>query len=127
MFVMVGVWISPAAVAAVAAVIAFRIDGWWAAAAAAVLAACAVLAVLAAMRLARGAERRGVLATASWPVQRQLRGEVPATLPAAGAPAAIEQHVHYEVHYHPVGGELAPAPHSPYLVNRPAGPGVTSS
>lgn len=95
MFIVVGVWISPVAIGAVAlaAMVGLRAP-WWGVLL--VVAACGALAVAAAMRIVRVTERRGTLATASWPVQRQLRAEVvaevpvrevPAGLPPAGAPA----------------------------------------
>jgi len=93
MFIFVGVWISPlmAGAVALAAMAGLRAP-WWGVLL--TVAACAVLAVAAALRLTRATERRGKLATARWPVQQQLRAEVPArdapaAFPPAGARAAI--------------------------------------
>ena len=105
MFIMVGVWISPVALGALALGVGLGIRAaWWEVLL--VVAASAALAVAAAVRIARGAERRGALATASWPVQQQLRAE-PVRQVRQVQPPAIEQHVHY--HYHPADGQQAPA------------------
>ena len=63
----IGVWISPVALGALAlgAGLGLRAP-WWAVIL--VTAASAVLAVAAAMRIGAWYERRGALATASWPV-----------------------------------------------------------
>jgi hypothetical protein len=71
----VGAYVSPAALAAVAlgVVLALRIP-WWAALA--VTAACAALAVTAVLSLMRLTERRAAQVTARWAVQQRLRAEV---------------------------------------------------
>ncbi len=89
MFIVVGVWISPMVVAAVAAVLVFR-AGWWVLPA---VAACAVLAGVAVLRLARWRDRKDA---ALWAAQRpvQLRTEPARELPRTERPA-IEVHYHY--------------------------------
>jgi hypothetical protein len=84
--VFIGVWISPVALGAVAlaATLGLRAP-WWGVLL--VVAASAVLAVAAAMRIGAWYERRGTLATASWPVQQQLRAEPAAQVPGTGRPA----------------------------------------
>lgn len=118
MFIVVGVWISPVAVGALAlgAGLGLR-AAWWAVLL--VVAGSGVLAVAAAMRIGAWYERRGAMVTASWPVQQQLRAEpAPAVFPAAGAPA-IEQHVH--LHYHAApGAEVTTSSPSPTIDGRPA-------
>jgi hypothetical protein len=70
-------------------------------------AACLALSVAASVALERWSDRRA----AAWGAARGIYSradmilparEVPAALPPAGAPA-IEQHVHYEIHYHQAG------------------------
>ena len=92
MFIVVGAWISPVALGAVALGVTVGLRApWWAVLA--VVAASAALAVAAAIRIARGAERRGMLATASWPVQQQLRAETVQELPRQERPAIAPQTV----------------------------------
>ena len=81
----IGVWISPVALGALAlgAGLGLRAP-WWAVIL--VTAASAVLAVAAAMRIGAWYERRGTLATASWPVQ-QLRAAPVPEVPRTGRPA----------------------------------------
>jgi len=64
-------------------------------------AACAALTAVAVARLMRWSDERAARAWSARPAQLRVRG-VPAGLPPAGAPAAIEQHVH--LHYHAAPG-----------------------
>jgi hypothetical protein len=92
MFIVVGVWIGPGALGAIALAVLLGLRApWWGVLL--TVAACGALAVAAALRIRAWSERRGTLATAQWPVQR-LRAEaverdVPAAFPAAGARPAI--------------------------------------
>ena len=79
-----------------------------------VTAACFALAVAASVWLERWSDRR----CAAWGAARGIRSRAdvilpparaPAAFPAAGTPAAIEQHVHYEIHLHQADGQQAPA------------------
>ena len=120
----IGVWISPVALGAVAlaAMLGLRAP-WWGVLL--TVAVSAALAVAAAMRIARSTERRGALATASWPVQQQLRAEPVAQVPAVERPA-IGPVYHFNffapagdaqaavIRQAITGAELAPAPQSPY-------------
>lgn len=86
MFVVIGFGFSPLGLAAIAfGVMAALRAPWWAVLL--TVAVCAVLAVVAALRLGAWHERRAGLATARWPVQQQLRAEVVAE-PARQVPAA---------------------------------------
>lgn len=82
----IGIWISPVAIGVLALGVGLELRAaLWAVLL--VVAACSALAVAAAVRIARSTERRGTLATAQWPVQRQLRAEPVAQVPAAERPA----------------------------------------
>ncbi len=102
MFIMVGVWISPAVAAAVAAVLAFR-AGWWVLP---VVAACAVLAGVAVLRLARWRARKDA---ALWAAQRpaQLRAEPARPVAAAERPAIAPQVVNFNFYGADVTGAAA--------------------
>lgn len=72
-----------------------------------VTAACLVLSVVLALvvvpRVARWSDERDA---AAYPAQLPAR-DTPAAFPAAGAPPAIEQHLH--LHYHAADGEQVPS------------------
>ena len=91
---LIGIWISPAALGAIAFAILLGLRApWWAVLA--VVAACAALAVAAVVALMRWSDARAVRVWSQRPAQ--LRAERVTELPGAERPA-LEQHVHY--HYH---------------------------
>jgi len=80
-----GIWISPAALAAVALAVTLGLRApWWGVLA--VAAACAVLTVAAVRLLARWSDAHSFRAWPQPPAEVPAR-EVPAALPPAGAPA----------------------------------------
>lgn len=106
MFIFVG--ISPLALGFIAAGVVLGLRApWWAVPLTVVVSFA--LAVTAALRIMRAAERRGTMATAHWPVQQQLRAEAIPQVSKGTAPPPIVNNYGPQLHVYGPGGEQAAA------------------